>query len=101
MPEVIIRTQHDADTMIPELLRGPAPREVICDLTEPVSIERFLWLTGPSTCGPWTDCLGRRRGGGGIGGMTISGKPSGDITSVRGADATVAAECREAGVRCI
>lgn len=42
-------------------------------------IEPYLWLMGPSTAGPWTDALGRRRGGGGIGGQMISRIPSGDI----------------------
>jgi len=44
-----------------------------------LDLRPWLWLTGPSTAGPWYDHAGRYRGGGGIGGQAISSVPSGDI----------------------
>lgn len=78
-----VEDQERADERIPLLIQTPArlrflSMEPLLGRTGP-SLERFLWLTGPSTCGPWTDALRRRRGGGGIGGQAMSRKPAGDI----------------------
>jgi protein gp37 len=82
---VSAENQRAADERIPLLIQTPAAvRFVSCEpLLGEVDLTRYLWLTGPSTAGPWVDCLGRRRGGGsGIGGQTITSVPSGDISWV-------------------
>lgn len=76
-----VENQHWADVRIPELVQTPAVvRFLSCEpLLGRLSIEPWLWLTGPSTAGPWSDALGRNRGGGGIGGQMMSSVASGDI----------------------
>lgn len=76
-----VENQEGADTRIPHLLCCPATvRFLSCEpLLGPVDIERYLWLSGPSTAGPWRDALGRLRGCGGVGGQTISRVRSGNI----------------------
>lgn len=78
---VTAEDQEMADERIPLLLRLPA--SILWVSVEPMlermELERYMTLVGPSTAGPWRDCLGRRRGGGGIGGQTISTRPSGNI----------------------
>lgn len=78
---VSITNQHDADERIPLLLQTPAAVRFVSaePLLSNISIEPYLWLSGPSTAGPWRDALGRKRGGGGIGGQAISSIPSHDI----------------------
>lgn len=39
----------------------------------------LVWLTGPSSAGPFHDALGRRRSGGGVGAQAFTSIPSGDI----------------------
>jgi len=79
---VTVCTQAEADEKIPILLSIPAAHRWISiePMLGPIDLEPFLFLHGPSTAGPWRDVLGRRRGGGGIGGQMISSRPSGDIS---------------------
>ena len=78
---VSIENQKTADERIPLLLGTPAAKRVVS--YEPalgdVDLEYYFYFSGPSTAGPWRDCLGRKRGGGGIGGQMMSVKPSNDI----------------------
>lgn len=77
---VSVEDQKWADIRIPALIETPAAvRFLSCEpLLGPVGIDHYLWLTGPSTAGPFYDYAGRRRGGGGIGGSAV--------TSVRARD---------------
>lgn len=111
---VTVEDQAAADERIPLLLQTPAAVRFLSvePIRGPISIEPFLWLTGASTAGPWRDCLGRKRGGGGVGGQMMSGRPSHDISWVIiGSDSrrggypwqpewveAIIAQCREAGV---
>jgi protein gp37 len=72
---------QEAAYRIDWLVQTPAAvRFLSCEpLIGRLNIETWLWLTRPSTAGPWTDALGRRRGGGGIGGQTISRRPANDL----------------------
>lgn len=76
-----VEDQRYADERIPDLLDTPAAvRFLSCEpLLGPVSIDRYLWLTGASTAGPFRDHAGRRRGGGGIGGQAITSIRSRDL----------------------
>lgn len=86
---VSVEDQKRADERIPKLLEIPAAvRFLSCEpLIRPVNLERYLWLMGASTGGPWSDSSGRRRrtdGLGkplpsGVGGQQISILPSSDI----------------------
>jgi protein gp37 len=83
---VSVEDQKWADIRIPALLETPAAvRFLSCEpLLGPVSIDRYLWLVGSSTAGPFHDYAGRRRGGrgGGIGGQAITAVRSWDINWV-------------------
>ena len=79
---VSVENQQAADERIPHLLRTPAAVRFIS--AEPLlglmNIEPFLYLTAPSTAGPWRDWAGViRERGGGLGGQMMSSRPSGDI----------------------
>jgi protein gp37 len=78
---VSVEDQHWAAIRIPALIETPfAVRWLSCEpLLAPVSIDRYLWLTGPSTAGPFRDYAGRKRGGGGIGGQMIRSVPARDL----------------------
>jgi len=78
---VSVEDQKHADLRIPALLDTPAAvRFLSCEpLLGPVGIERYLWLDGASTAGPFYDHAGRYRGGGGIGGQTLTSVPSRDL----------------------
>lgn len=71
---VSIEDQHWADIRVPALIETPAAvRFLSCEpMLSPVGLDRYLWLNGPSTAGPFYDYAGRRRSGGGIGGQAIS-----------------------------
>jgi protein gp37 len=80
-----VEDQQRADERIPHLLDTPAAvRFLSCEpLLGPVDLDRYLWLTGASTAGPWHDYAGRRRyrggRGSGIGGMTMTQVPARDL----------------------
>jgi protein gp37 len=78
--------QKSAEIRVPELLRVPGNPAVLFLSVEPmvarVDLSRWLWLTGGSTAGPFHDYAGRRRFGGGVGGMTVTSVPAGDISWV-------------------
>lgn len=77
-----VEDQQRADERIPHLLDLPAGVRFLSmePLLGTVWIDRYLYLTGPSTAGPFYDFAGRRRGpAGGAGGMTMTFPPSGDI----------------------
>ena len=78
---VSVEDQHWADIRIPALLDTPAAvRFLSCEpLLGPVSLDRYLWLNGPSTAGPFYDYAGRRRFGGGIGGQAMSSVKARDL----------------------
>ena len=80
-----VEDQEHAAKRIPELLRVPARTRFLS--VEPLlerlpHLDRFFWMNGGSTAGPWIDALGRHRGGGGPGGQQLSSTPSGDIAWV-------------------
>lgn len=83
---VSVEDQKWADIRIPALLDTPAAvRFLSCEpLLGSVDIDRYLWLIGASTAGPWRDYAGRRRllGGGssGVGGMMITSIPARDLS---------------------
>jgi protein gp37 len=57
-----------------------AVRFLSCEpLLGPLDIEPWLMMVGPSTAGPWHDKFGNYRGGDGIGGQMITGRPTNDI----------------------
>lgn len=111
---VSVEDQRNADERIPHLLETPAAVRFLSVEPQvgPVEVGRYFWLTGPSGAGPLVDALGRRRGGGGVGGQTLSRVPSGDIHWViQGGESgpgartfkaewalSLAAQCKEAGV---
>ncbi len=78
-----VEDQARADQRIPALLEAPAAVRFLSmePLLGPVDISRYLWLTGPTTAGPFRDYAGRRRPGlgGGAGGMTVTNVPAGDL----------------------
>ena len=78
---VSVEDQKWADIRIPALIETPAAvRFLSCEpLLGPVSLDRYLWLTGPSTAGPFYDYAGRRRGGGGIGGQAFTAVRARDL----------------------
>ena len=78
---VSVEDQHWADIRIPALLDTPAAVRWISaePLLGPVDLNPYLWLTGPSTAGPFYDHAGRRRGGGGVGGQTFTSVPARDL----------------------
>jgi protein gp37 len=78
---VSVEDQHWAGLRVPALLETPAAvRWLSCEpLLGEVDLEAFLWLVGSSSAGPFYDCLGRYRGGGGVGGQMITSVPSRDI----------------------
>lgn len=80
-----ISDQATADEWVPRLLgaQGFALRFLSVEpLVGPVDLERWLWMAGPSSAGPFVDGLGRRRGGGGCGGQTLTCVPTRDISWV-------------------
>lgn len=81
---VSAENQDMADLRIPLLMAVPVKVRWISaePLLGRIDFERYLYLSGSSTAGPWRDALGRHRGGGGIGGQMISSIPSGDINWV-------------------
>jgi protein gp37 len=112
---VSVEDQHWADIRIPALLETPAAvRFLSCEpLLGPVHLERYLWLVGASTAGPFRDYAGRTRGrGGGIGGQAITSVPARDLHwMIVGGESgpgarpmeiewaqSLVRECREAGV---
>lgn len=112
-----ISDQVTADVWVPRLLEaeGFALRFLSIEpLVELVDIERWLWMSGPSSAGPFVDGLGRRRGGSGCGGQMVTSRPTGDIAWVivggesgpkaRPCDVawigSIVQQCRAAGVRC-
>ena len=66
--------QHWADIRIPALLDTPAAVRFVSaePLLGPIDLDRYLWLQGPSSAGPFYDHAGRRRFGGGIGGQMLT-----------------------------
>jgi protein gp37 len=76
-----VENQPFAEQRIPLLFASPAHVRFLSlePLLGPVDLGRYLWLTGPSTAGPFYDYAGRRRGGGGIGGQTFTRIPSRDL----------------------
>ncbi|MDQ0376625.1 phage Gp37/Gp68 family protein [Amycolatopsis thermophila] len=81
---VSVEDQKWADIRVPALIDTPAAvRFLSCEpLLGPVDLARYLWLTGASTAGPFYDYAGKRRGGGGIGGMTVTQVPARDLSWV-------------------
>lgn len=84
LPNVWIGTSVEdqlAAYRINYLIQTPAAvRFLSCEpLIGPLDLDPWLWLTGPSTAGPWEDAVGRHRGGGGIGGQMMSTKVANDI----------------------
>lgn len=77
---VTVENQEMADKRIPMLLQAPAAKRFISvePMLGPVDLNKWFYLHGPST-GFWYDCLGRKRGGGGIGGDAFSVVLSKDI----------------------
>lgn len=77
--------QGSAEKRIPELLTVPGLDHAKTFLSvEPmvdlVDLDRWLFLVGGSTAGPFYDWQGKRRGRfGGVGGQAITSIPSGDI----------------------
>ena len=73
--------QKWADIRVPALLDTPASIRFVSaePLLGPVSLDRYLWLHGPSTAGPFYDYAGRRRGGGGIGGQALTAVRARDL----------------------
>ena len=78
---VSVEDQKWADIRVPALIETPATvRFLSCEpLLGPVGLDRYLWLTGPSTAGPFRDYAGRRRFGGGIGGQAITSVKARDL----------------------
>ncbi|MGW2384348.1 DUF5131 family protein [Streptomyces sp. NPDC001658] len=78
---VSVENQKYADLRIPALLETPAAvRFLSCEpLLGPVDIYRYLWLTGPSTAGPFSDYAGRVRHRGDVGGQTLTSVASRDL----------------------
>ncbi len=84
-----VEDQQRADERIPELLAVPAPvRFLSCEpMLGPVDIERYLYLMGAGTTGPWSDGIGRwrttdgrgRRLASGPGGQAVTSIPSSDV----------------------
>ena len=76
-----VEDQKRAEDRIPHLLQVPARvRFLSCEpLLGRVELARWMWLTGPSSAGPFYDALGRRRSGGGVGAQAFTSIPSGDI----------------------
>lgn len=76
-----VETQRWADARIPVLLGIPARTRFLSaePLLGPVDLDRYLWLTGASTAGPFYDSAGRYRFGGGAGGQTITNLPARDL----------------------
>ncbi len=66
--------QKWADIRIPALLDTPAAVRFVSaePLLGPIDLDRYLWLQGPSSAGPFYDHAGRRRFGGGIGGQMLT-----------------------------
>lgn len=109
-----VETQKYADLRIPALLDTPAAvRFLSCEpLLGPVDIYRYLWLTSPSTAGPFSDYSGRVRYRGGIGGQTLTSVPCRDLHwAIVGGESgpgarqmdlewarAIVADCQEAGV---
>ena len=80
---VSVEDQKRADLRVPALIDTPGPRFLSCEpLLGPVTLDRYLWLDGGSTAGPFYDHAGRYRGGGGIGGQTLTRTPSHDLSWV-------------------
>jgi protein gp37 len=80
-----VEDQEHAELRIPHLLRVPARTRFLS--VEPLLghvayLDRYFFLNGGSTAGPFSDALGRRRGGGGPGGQMITSIPSHDIAWV-------------------
>jgi protein gp37 len=73
--------QHWADIRIPALIETRAAVRFVSaePLLGPISLDRYLWLNGPSTAGPFYDYAGRRRFGGGVGGQAITNIPARDL----------------------
>lgn len=80
-----VENQRFADQRIPLLLALPAAvRFLSCEpLLGPVNLDRYLWLHGASTAGPFYDYTGARRRipglRSGIGGQTLTAIPSRDL----------------------
>lgn len=78
---VSVEDQQRADLRLATLCETPASVRFVSaePLLGPVNLDRYLWLTGASSAGPFHDYAGRRRFGGGIGGQAITSVPSGDL----------------------
>jgi protein gp37 len=73
--------QRWADIRVPALLKTPAAVRFVSaePLLGPIDLDRYLWLQGPSSAGPFYDHAGRRRFGGGIGGQTLTRARANDL----------------------
>ena len=79
---VSVENQEWADMRVPALLRSPAAvRWVSAEpLLGPVDLSRYLYLTGPSTAGPFYDYAGNLRVRSvGAGGQTFTSVPARDL----------------------
>lgn len=78
---VSVEDQEQANARIPRLYQTPAAVRFLSlePLLGPVDIDPYLWLTGATSAGPFYDYAGNRRGGGGVGGMSFTSIPAGDL----------------------
>lgn len=78
---VSVEDQQRADLRLPALCETPAAVRFVSaePLLGPVNLDRYLWLTGASTAGPFYDYAGKRRFGGGVGGQAVTSVPAGDL----------------------
>jgi protein gp37 len=79
-----VENQRVAFDRVSALLQTPGNVRFISaePLLGPLDLEGFFYAVGPSTAGPFTDAIGRRRlefGYGGIGGQMITAVPTHDI----------------------
>ncbi|MCC6596958.1 MAG: DUF5131 family protein [Rhodanobacteraceae bacterium] len=76
-----VEDQRRADERLVELIQTQARLRMVSvePLLEQIDLHRYLWLTGASSAGPFTDAAGRKRGGGGKGGQMVTSVPAGDL----------------------
>ena len=85
-----VEDQQRGEERVPRLIEIPAPVRFVSaePLLGAVDLDPWLYLSAPSTAGPFSDATGRRRrtdgagrnlGGGGVGGQAYTRVPSADI----------------------
>lgn len=108
--------QKNADERIPHLLSVPSAVRFISyePALGPISFEKWLYITAPSTAGPWYDYTGKIKECTGYGGQAFQSKPSNYIHQIiiggeSGAGSRpfdlrwafdIVEECESAGVAC-